>query len=335
MRSRVFIIAEAGVNHDGDLRTALRLVDAAARAGADAVKFQTFRADRLAAPAAPKAAYQERSTSARQSQRDMLRELELGRSAHVALRRRCRDRGVEFISSPFDLESVALLAELGVRTIKIPSGAIDDLPYLRAVGALRRKLILSTGMADLAEVRRALRVLTAAGARRKDITVLHCHTEYPTAMEHVNLRAMDALARACGTAVGLSDHTRGIEVPAAAAALGARVIEKHLTLSRRRKGPDHAASLEPAEFSAMVHAVRNVEAALGSGRKAPTAVELRNRRVARKSIAAARDIRRGEVFSADNLTTLRPAQGLSPMAWDKVLGRAARRGFRAGEPIRL
>jgi N,N'-diacetyllegionaminate synthase len=283
----VLIIAEAGVNHNGDLTLARGLIDAAADAGANLVKFQTFKADRLATAAAVKAAYQTQSSADRESQHEMLRRLELTRDMHEALIAHCKLRGIEFFSSGFDLESVELLAELGAQRFKIPSGEITNLPYLRGVGRYGKPVILSSGMATLREIEWALQVLETAGTSRERITVLHCNTEYPTPMADVNLLAMRSIAEAFDVAVGYSDHTVGIEVAIAAVALGACVIEKHFTLDRTLPGPDHKASLEPCELRAMVLAIRNIEQALGDGIKRPSASEAKNISIARKSLVAA------------------------------------------------
>lgn len=331
----VLVIAEAGVNHNGDLDLARGLVDAAAAAGADLVKFQTFSADRLVTARARKAEYQARATGAAESQRDMLRRLELSRADHEMLIAHCRSRGVEFFSTGFDRESIDLLVELGIDAFKIPSGEITNLPYLEHIGRFGRRIFLSTGMATLGEIEAALGVLESAGTPRVRITVLHCTTEYPTAMPDVNLRAMVAMRHAFGVTVGYSDHTPGIEVPIAAVALGATVVEKHFTLDRTLPGPDHAASLEPAELAAMVTAIRNIEEALGDGVKRPTPQEAKNRPVARKSIVAARAIRAGETFSDENLTAKRPGTGLSPMRWHDVVGRTAMRDFAVDELIEV
>jgi N,N'-diacetyllegionaminate synthase len=315
------IIAEAGVNHNGDLALARGLIDAAAEAGADLVKFQTFNADRLVTAAAVKAAYQTQSSADFETQHAMLRRLELTREMHQALIAHCKLRGIEFFSSGFDLESVALLVELGADRFKIPSGEITNLPYLRLVGSYGRPVILSSGMATLREIEWALQVLQSAGTPLDRITVLHCNTEYPTPMADVNLRAMNTIAQAFGVAVGYSDHTLGIEVAIAAVALGACVIEKHFTLDRTQPGPDHKASLEPREFAAMVLAIRNIEA--------------KNMPVARKSLVAAQPIRAGEIFSTANLAVKRPGTGLSPARWDEVIGRRAPRDFAEDEFIEL
>lgn len=335
MKKRIYIIAEAGVNHNGSLVLAKKLALAASRAGADAVKFQTFKAELLASPSARKAGYQVRTTGAADSQLAMLKRLELDHDSHLALKKYCRGLGIEFLSSPFDLGSADFLLALGLRTMKLPSGELTNLPMLRKLGASGRKLIVSTGMATLPEVGAALRALYAAGAKKNDITLLHCTTEYPAPLKDVNLSAMAAMGRKFGLRYGYSDHTEGINVPVAAAALGARVIEKHLTLDRKMKGPDHKASLEPAEFAAMVAAVREVEEALGEGEKRPSPSERKNAAVARKSITAAVPIRKGDRFTDDNIAAMRPGGGLSPMLWDRVAGKKARRSFRPGEKIKL
>lgn len=333
--SRILIIAEAGVNHNGDLDMAKRLIETAAAAGADMVKFQTFSADRLATRDARKADYQNGTTDAAESQHAMLKRLELSDEMHHALMRHCREHGVAFFSTGFDTQSIDYLSALGIDEIKIPSGELTNLPYLRHVGNLKRRIFMSTGMASIGEIEAALEALEAAGTPRSDIVVLHCNTEYPTPMEDVNLRAMRNIGVALGVAVGYSDHTPGIEVAIAAAALGARVIEKHFTLDRSLPGPDHLASLEPQELVAMVRAIRNIETALGDGIKRPSPSELKNRPIARKSLVAAGPIRAGERFSASNLAVKRPGHGISPMRWDEVVGRTAPRDFAADELIEL
>ena len=335
MDNNVLIIAEAGVNHNGELDLARRLVDCAAESGADLVKFQTFSAARQATRAAFKADYQVQTTGSAESQFEMLRRLELTASMHHELIAHCRHRGIGFFSTGFDIESVDFLLSLGQERFKIPSGEITNLPYLRHIGRLDKQVILSTGMATLGEISEAIDVLADAGLSRDKITLLHCTTEYPAPMDEVNLRAMQSLHAAFGVPVGYSDHTQGIEVSIAAVALGATVIEKHFTLDRTLPGPDHQASLEPQELGALVSAIRNVERALGEGIKRPTASELRNRAVARKSIVARVGIARGERFSAENLDTKRPGTGLSPMLWDQVVGKVARRDFNPDEPIEL
>jgi N,N'-diacetyllegionaminate synthase len=333
--TRTLVIAEAGVNHNGDMDLARQLIDAAADAGADIVKFQTFVADRLVTIAAKKADYQATGTMANESQHAMLRRLELTRDMHESLIAHCEGRGIVFLSTGFDAESVDMLVSLGMRTFKVPSGEIANLPYLRHIGALGGDVILSTGMATMAEIEAALDVLERAGTRRERITVLHCTSEYPTPMNEVNLRAMVSIRDAFHVAVGYSDHTIGIEVPIAAVALGATIVEKHFTIDRTLPGPDHKASLEPRELEAMVAAIRNIEIALGDGIKRLTPSEARNRPVARKSIFAARPIAAGEAFTDGNITAKRPGNGISPMRWDEVIGRRATRDFAADELIDL
>ncbi len=334
-QQHVTVIAEAGVNHNGALELALRLVDAAADAGADFVKFQTFSADRLVTVGAAKADYQRAATGTQESQHAMLKRLELSEDAHRAIVRQCALRGIGFLSTGFDIESIDFLVGLGVPLIKIPSGEITNLPYLRHIGGLGLPVIMSTGMATLDEVGAALAVLEQAGTHRDRITVLHCTTEYPTAMADVNLRAMLTLRDRFNVRVGYSDHTPGIEVATAAAALGAAVIEKHFTLDATLPGPDHRASLEPQQLSAMVRAIRHVSVALGDGVKIPRPAEEKNSLVARKSLVAARPIAAGEIFSAQNLAIKRPGNGISPMRWDDVIGRTARRDFATDELIEL
>ena len=332
---RVQIIAEAGVNHNGELSLAKRLVEVAAEAGADVVKFQTFKADRLVAPSAPKARYQEQQTGSSESQRNMLRRLELSEEDHHVLIDHCRDCRIGFLSTGFDIESVEFLIGLGVTTFKIPSGEITNLPYLRHVGAKCGEVILSTGMASLGEVEAAIDALEQAGTPRDRIIILHCTTEYPAPLETVNLKAMLSMQTAFQTRVGYSDHTQGIEVAVAATALGACLIEKHITLDRTLPGPDHHASLEPHELAEMVRSIRAVESALGDGVKRMMGAEMANRLVARKSIVASHVIAAGELYSAANLTVKRPGNGISPMRWDEVVGRRASRGFQPDELIEL
>lgn len=332
---RTLIIAEAGVNHNGDLAVARNLIDVAAQAGADLAKFQTFRADRLVTTRAKKADYQARTGDAGESQHAMLQRLELTREMHEALIAHCGIRGIGFFSTGFDSESTDLLAQLGVNLFKVPSGEITNLPHLRHVGRYGKPVLLSTGMATLGEIEAALEVLEQAGTSRDRITVLHCNTEYPTPMGDVNLRAMLSIREALGVAVGYSDHTLGMEVAIAAVALGATVIEKHFTLDRRLPGPDHQVSLEPPELAAMVSAIRNIELAMGDGIKRPTASEAKNKPISRKSLVASCAIRAGEFFTAANLTVKRPGTGLSPMRWDEVLGRKAPRDFDFDEIIEL
>lgn len=331
---KVYIIAEAGVNHNGSIDLAKQLIDEAVRAGVDAVKFQTFKTEFLVTRKAEKANYQ-RQTTGCGSQYEMIKRLELSETDHYALIDHCRAAGIQFCSTAFDLESIDLLKRLNVPFWKIPSGEITNLPYLRKIGSFGGRVILSTGMTDLGEIEDALEILTSAGTPRESITLLHCNTEYPTPMHDVNLLAMLTMKRAFEIEVGYSDHTRGIEVPIAAVALGAAVIEKHFTLDRSMEGPDHKASLEPAELTAMVQAIRNVEEALGDGRKTPSASEMKNRTVARKSIVARQKILKGELFTADNLTVKRPGTGLSPMFYETLLGRISPRDYEEDEIVEL
>lgn len=335
MTNRTLIIAEAGVNHNGDLDLAKKLIDVAAEAGVDLVKFQTFNANRLVTRTAKKAAYQTQNTDSKESHHEMLRRLELTADMHKELIDHCALRNIGFFSTGFDIESVDLLLSLGQDHFKIPSGEITNLPYLRYIGQLGKTVILSTGMATLGDIEAALDVLEQAGTARAQITVLHCTTEYPTPMNEVNLRAMQSIHAAFGVAVGYSDHTQSIEVAIAAVAMGASVIEKHFTLNRDLPGPDHKASLEPEELNAMVAAIRNIEVALGDGIKRLTPGEARNKPVARKSLVASRAIKAGEVFSAQNITSKRPGTGISPMRWDEVIGCSAPRDFSVDDLIVL
>lgn len=330
---KTLIIAEAGVNHNGDLKLAKQLIDAAVIAGADLVKFQTFNAARLAAISAKKADYQQRATGSAESQYDMLRRLELSEEMHHELIAYCKAKNIGFLSTGFDIESVDLLAKLGQDHFKIPSGEITNLPYLRHIGQFGKIVILSTGMATLGEIEAAINVLELAGTPRANLTVLHCTTEYPTPMREVNLRAMQSIQAAFGVSVGYSDHTQGIEVAIAAVSMGATVIEKHFTLDRKLPGPDHLASLEPAELSAMITAIRNLEVAMGDGIKRVTPSEARNKSVARKSLVASREINAGTIFTTENLTTKRPGNGISPMRWDEFLGKKAKRSYAVDELI--
>lgn len=331
--THVFIIAEAGVNHNGDPSLAKKLIDEAVLAGVDAVKFQTFRAETLVSKSAKKAAYQKNTTSKEESQYDMLKKLELDYDIHEELMDYAQERGVMFLSSAFDLESLDLLADLGIELFKIPSGEITNLPYLKKVAKTGKKLILSTGMSTLSDIDKALEVLRKNGA--VDITVLHCNTEYPTPMADVNLKAMNSIQDAFKVPVGYSDHTLGIEVPIAAVAMGAIMIEKHFTLDKTMEGPDHQASLEPRELAAMVQAIRNLEVALGDGVKRLTKSEEKNINIARKSIVAKTAIYEGEVFSDKNLTIKRPGTGLSPMEWDNIIGKVSRKVYREDDVITL
>lgn len=328
----VYIIAEAGVNHNGSFDLACRLVDAAKAAGADCIKFQTFRAQNLVSRNAGKADYQ-KDTTGDGSQADMLSKLELSYDAFSRLKQYCEEVGITFLSTPFDLESVAFLDALGVPFWKIPSGEVTNLPYLEALAKTGRPVVMSTGMCEMGEIEAALRVLREHGT--SDIRLLHCNTEYPTPFADVNLRAMETMRRAFGVEVGYSDHTKGIEVPIAAVALGATLIEKHFTLNRNMEGPDHKASLEPDELAAMVSAIRNIEQALGSGEKTASPSERKNIAVVRKSIVAKRAIKQGEVFSDENLTAKRPGTGISPMRWFEVIGQVAAKDYMRDEIIVL
>ena len=334
MRGATLIIAEAGVNHNGSIETAGQLIETAAEAGADLVKFQTFSADRLVTGSASKADYQLETTSTSESQHEMIRKLELSREMHKELIAHCKKCGVGFFSTGFDPQSVDLLAELGLDRFKIPSGEITNLPYLRHIGQYGKPVILSTGMARLGEIEAALEVLEASGTPRERVTVLHCNTEYPTPMADVNLKAMLAIRDALGVQVGYSDHTLGIEVPIAAVAMGATVIEKHFTLDRNLPGPDHRASLEPDELKAMVQAIRNIELALsGDGLKRPSPSESKNLEIVRKSLVTLVPIKAGEPFTEANLGVKRPGSGISPMRWDEFIGRPADRDYQVDELI--
>ena len=330
---KVFIIAEAGVNHNGSIALAKKLIDVASEAGADAVKFQTFKAEKLVSKNAPKAAYQKKTTDPAESQFEMIKKLELDVNAHKELMTYCKQKGIMFLSTPFDHDSIELLNNLGLEIFKIPSGEITNLPYLRHIGSLKKRVIMSTGMADIGEIEDALDVLITAGTPKENITILHANTMYPTPMEDVNLRAIQTIACTFGCDVGYSDHTLGIEVPIAAVAMGAKVIEKHFTLDKTMEGPDHKASLEPDELKAMVQAIRNIEKALGSGIKKPSPSERPNIEVARKSIVAARPIKKGELFTEENLTIKRPGNGISPMRWDEIIGTEAQKDYKVDELI--
>lgn len=332
---RVLIIAEAGVNHNGDYALACRLADAAKEAGADIVKFQTGIPENVISTYAEQAEYQTANTGRKESQLDMVRRIMLRADAFLPLRDYCRSIGIQFLSTPFDLDSIDVLRPLQMDMVKVPSGEITNLPYLRKIAGMGLPVIMSTGMSRLGEVDDALEVLGANGVPLSDITLLHCNTEYPTPYSDVNLRAMQTLREAFGCKVGYSDHTRGIEVPIAAVALGAEVIEKHFTLDKNMPGPDHKASLEPAELGAMVRAIRNTEQALGTPRKKVSPSERKNIAIARKSIVASRPIARGELFSEENITVKRPGNGVSPMLWDNVLGMSAPRSFGYDELIEL
>jgi N,N'-diacetyllegionaminate synthase len=332
---KTIIIAEAGVNHNGSITLAKQLIDVAAMAGVDYVKFQTFKAVKIASKQANKADYQKQTTGSTESQLDMLKKLELTDAAHNELIDYCSQKQVKFLSTPFDLDSIDLLKGLGIRLGKIPSGEITNLPYLRKMAKSFDELIVSTGMTEMEEIDQALKILVQSGCPEKNVTVLHCNTEYPTPFKDVHLKAMLAIRDRFKVEVGYSDHTAGIEVPIAAVAMGAVMIEKHFTLDKKMDGPDHAASLEPAELIAMVKAIRNVEMALGDAVKTPSPSEIKNKSIARKSIVAATDIAAGDIFTEKNLTVKRPGTGINPMQWDAVIGQKAKRHFLADELIEL
>ena len=336
MNNRTFIIAEAGVNHNGSLELAFRLIDAAKEAGADAVKFQSFKTDNLVSTKAHKAEYQKQTTDEKESQYEMIKKLELSVSDHKKLIEFCNNLDIQFLSSPFDLESIDLLSQLGLETFKIPSGEITNLPYLKKIAALNKNIILSTGMADLGEIEDALDVLTNYGTNKKKIAVLQCNTEYPTPFEDVNLRAMLTIKNAFNIKkIGYSDHTPGFEVSIAAVALGAEVIEKHFTLDKNMEGPDHKASLEPSELKRMIESIRIVEKSLGHGIKKATHSELKNKPIARKSLIAIKEIKKGEKFTEENIGIKRPGYGISPMRYDEVIGKTANNDFEIDDLIVL
>jgi N,N'-diacetyllegionaminate synthase len=332
---RTFIIAEAGVNHNGQIDLAFKLIDAAVNSCADAVKFQIFNSEKVISKFAQKAKYQKQYTDKFESQLEMAKKLELGFDAFVELKKYCDKRGIDFLSTPFDLDSIDFLDKIGLKTFKIPSGEITNLPYLHKIGTLGVNVIMSTGMSEMEEVEASLMALEVTGTPRGKVTVLHCNTEYPTPFKDVNLKAMLSIRDELGVKVGYSDHTTGIEVSIAAVALGAEIIEKHFTLDKNMEGPDHKASLEPGELAAMVTAIRNIEQSIGDGVKRPSPSELKNKPIARKSIVAAKDIEKGETFSEGNITVKRPGDGVSPMKWNEVFGKKAIREFKTDELIEL
>jgi N,N'-diacetyllegionaminate synthase len=331
----VYIIAEAGVNHNGDLEIARKMIDIAAMAEANAIKFQTFKAENLVSIHAEKAEYQKKLSDKEESQFDMIKKLELDIHAHEVLISYSKQKNIDFLSAPFDLESIDLLSHLGLSTFKIPSGEITNLPYLRKIGRLNKTIILSTGMCNLSDIEFALNTLVENGTDLNNITVLHCNTEYPTPYKDVNLKAMLTIKDAFKVSVGYSDHSLGIDVPIAAVALGARVIEKHFTLSKDMIGPDHKASLNPDELVQMVKALRNIEVALGDGIKKPTPSEMRNMSIARKSIVASSFIKKGDFFTIQNVTVKRPGTGISPLLYDYVLGKIATKDYTKDDLIDL
>jgi len=329
----VFIIAEAGVNHNGSLEKAIEMIQVAKEASADAVKFQTAVPELVMTSSAKKANYQLNTTEKNESQLEMIKNIHLPLDAYELIQSECDKCGIEFMSTPFDHASIDLLKKLDVRRFKIPSGEITNLPYLRHMGRMGKPIIMSTGMATLEEVRTALNILLGSGAEKNQITILHCNTEYPTPMEDVNLKAMLTIQNELGVAVGYSDHTLGIGIPIAAVVLGATVIEKHFTLDRTLPGPDHAASLEPDELKHMVDAIRNIEKAMGDGVKKPSPSEIKNIPIARRSIVAARGIKKGEPFKEENLVAKRPGIGISPMLWDEIVGTNSNKDYNVDELI--
>lgn len=335
--SKVLIIAEAGVNHNGSLENAFKLIDAAVDAGVDYVKFQTFKSENLVSKSAKKADYQIQNTgNSTDSQYEMLKKLELSHENHELLIDYCKQKNIQFFSTAFDLDSLQYLKDIGLDLVKIPSGEITNLPYLRKAAQLFNKVILSTGMCTMEDIQAAIDVFLAEGISKENITILHCNTEYPTPMKDVNLKAMLSIQQEFGTDIGYSDHTLGIEVPVAAVALGASVIEKHFTLDNTMEGPDHAASLEPLQLKEMVKAIRNIEKAIsGDGLKKPSESEMKNMGIARKSIVAATPISKGEIFTEENLTIKRPGTGISPMKWDEIIGKVATKDFSTDDLIEI
>ena len=332
---KVLIIAEAGINHNGDINIAKEMVDIACDAGADIIKFQTFKAEKVISKNAPKADYQLLTTSRTESQLEMAKKLELSFENFRDLFDYCKKIGIVFLSTPFDLESLYFLEELGQQYIKIPSGETTNLPYLRKVGELNKKIIMSTGMMKLKEIELCINILINNGTSKKNLTLLHCNTEYPTPLEDVNLLAMKSIQNEFALDVGYSDHSLGIEVPLAAVALGASVIEKHFTLDKNMHGPDQKSSLSPQELQNMIKSIRKIEILLGSGIKKPSNSEKKNIVIARRSVVASRNIEKGEIFTEENITTKRPGTGISPMMWDSVLGKKAKKFFREDVLIEL
>ena len=329
----VFIIAEAGVNHNGSVDLAKQLIDVASDSGANAVKFQTFKAENLVVKNTQKAEYQKQTTNASESQFNMIKRLELDVETHKELIAYCQEKNIIFLSTPFDHDSINLLNDLNLQIFKIPSGEITNLPYLRHIGTLNKEVILSTCMSNLQEVEDALTILISAGTQKSNITVLHANTMYPTPMRDVNLNAMLTIQKELGVAVGYSDHTLGVEVDIAAVAMGASIIEKHFTLDKTMNGPDHKASLEPEELKSMVASIRNIEKAMGNNEKKPSPSESINIEVVRKSIVASQDIEKGEVLTERNITVKRPGDGISPMKWDSVIGSVAVKSYNSDDFI--
>ncbi|WP_411169869.1 N-acetylneuraminate synthase [Clostridium sp. MB05] len=331
--SRVFIIGEAGVNHNGNLNLAKQLVDVAVEAGVDAIKFQTFKSENLVTTSAKQANYQIENLKEETSQIEMLKKLELSVEDHKELISYCKDKGVMFLSSPFDLDSIDLLSSFNMNIFKIPSSEIENVPYLRKVARVAKKIILSTGMSTLSNIEFALNLLYSEGA--KDVIVLHCNTAYPTKMSDVNLLAMNTIKKAFKVKVGYSDHTKGIEVPIAAVALGAEVIEKHFTLDKNMAGPDHKASLNPEELCNMVSSIRNIELALGDGIKNLTESEKENAIAGKKSIVSLGNIKKGDIFTSNNISVKRPGNGISPKNWDEIIGMKAKKDFKKDDLIEI
>lgn len=336
MTKPVLLIAEAGVNHNGSIELAKRLIDKAVEAGVDIIKFQTFKSEKLVSRDAKQAEYQQRNTGKQnEGQLAILKKLELSHADHDELIAYCNEKGIRFFSTAFDMESIDYLHSLNMGIWKIPSGEITNYPYLRKIAQFNEPVILSTGMCELSDIEAAMNVLLEFGLKKEQITILHCNTEYPTPFEDVNLKAMLEIREKFGVKIGYSDHTKGIEVPIAAVALGATVIEKHFTLDKNMEGPDHKASLEPDELKAMVNAIRNIEQALGTGHKTVSESERKNIEIARKSIVAARHIKAGELLTEENLTIKRPGNGINPMRWNEVVGTRAVQDFNEEDPIQL
>tara|TARA_B110000285_G_C15136855_1_gene627581 strand:+ start:955 stop:1959 length:1005 start_codon:yes stop_codon:yes gene_type:complete len=332
---RTLIIAEAGVNHNGDIEIAKKLIDAASEAGADYVKFQTFKAEKLVNKNAEKAEYQKENSGATESQFEMLKKLEIDEEAHLILQNYCKVRNIKFLSTAFDLDSIYLLQKLDIDLFKIPSGEITNYPYIQKIGLQNKPIIISSGMSTLEDIQAALETLIEVGVDKNNVTILHCSTEYPTPFQNVNLTAMNTIKDTFDVKVGYSDHTLGIEIPIAAVAMGATVIEKHFTLDKTMEGPDHKASLEPNELKQMVTSIRNIEKSFGNGEKIPSETEIKNLQVARKSIHAKCDIKIGDIFSDDNLIAKRPGTGVSPMKWKDIIGTTANKNYKADDILEL
>lgn len=335
MINKTIIIAEAGVNYNGDIKLAKRMIKVAAQAGADFIKFQTFNADHMVIKKSNKAEYQKRNSNQKESQYEMLKKLELSKNMHLILINFCKKNNIKFLSSAFDLESLNFLNTLNLDYIKIPSGEITNLPYLRLIPKFKKRVILSTGISTLQEVKEAINILTKRGMKKKNIIILHCNTEYPTPMVDVNLKAIQTIKKKLNIQVGYSDHSKGIEVPIAAVAMGAKVIEKHFTLNRFFKGPDHQSSLEPQDLKKMIKAIRNIELAIGNGKKIPSKSELKNIHIVRKSIVALKNIKIGEKLTCQNITVKRPGNGITPMNFFKILGKKSPKNFKKDDLIKL